>query len=49
MSSAIELDGVRQVFHVRDRQGRRQQFVALEGLDLSIRAGELSAEPCVRL
>ncbi|RNM16618.1 ABC transporter ATP-binding protein [Nocardioides pocheonensis] len=41
MSSAIELDGVRQVFHVRDRQGRRQQFVALEGLDLSIRAGEL--------
>jgi NitT/TauT family transport system ATP-binding protein len=41
MSSAIELSGVRQVFHVRDRQGRRQQFVALEGLDLSIRAGEL--------
>jgi len=40
MSSAIELTGVRQVFGVRDRQGRPQQFVALDGLDLSIRAGE---------
>ena len=40
MSSAIELAGVRQVFGVRDRQGRPQQFVALDGLDLSIGAGE---------
>jgi NitT/TauT family transport system ATP-binding protein len=41
MSSAIELAGVRQVFHVRDKGGRHQEFVALDDLDLSIRAGEL--------
>ena len=41
MSSAIELTGVRQVFNVRDKGGRPQEFVALEGLDLSVRAGEL--------
>src|SRR5215212_9361566 len=42
MSSEIELTGVRQVFNVRDKGGRRpQEFVALDGLDLSIRAGEL--------
>ena len=40
MSSAIELEGVRQVFHVRDKSGRPQEFVALDGLDLTIRAGE---------
>jgi NitT/TauT family transport system ATP-binding protein len=40
MSSAIELTGVRQVFQVRDKGGRPQEFVALEGLDLSVRAGE---------
>jgi NitT/TauT family transport system ATP-binding protein len=41
MSSDIELDGVRQVFNVRDKTGRPQEFVALEGLDLTVRAGEL--------
>jgi NitT/TauT family transport system ATP-binding protein len=41
MSTAIELTGVRQVFNVRDKRGRPQEFVALDGLDLSIRAGEL--------
>jgi NitT/TauT family transport system ATP-binding protein len=40
MSSAIELTGVSQVFHVRDKQGRPQEFVALDGLDLSVQAGE---------
>jgi NitT/TauT family transport system ATP-binding protein len=40
MSSAIELTGVRQVFNVRDKRGRPQQFVALEGFDLTVRAGE---------
>ena len=40
MSSAIELTGVRQVFSVRDRRGRPQEFVALDGLDLAVRAGE---------
>ena len=41
MSSSIELTGVRQVFNVRDKSGRPQEFVALDGLDLTIRAGEL--------
>ena len=41
MSSTIELTGVRQVFQVRDKGGRPQEFVALEGLDLTVRAGEL--------
>ena len=41
MSSTIELAGVRQVFDVRDAAGRRQQFVALDALDLTVRAGEL--------
>src|SRR3954470_15078534 len=41
MSSEIELSGVRQVFNVRDKGGRPQEFVALDGLDLTIRAGEL--------
>jgi len=41
MSSSIELTGVRQVFDVRDSRGRPEQFVALEGLDLTIKAGEL--------
>jgi NitT/TauT family transport system ATP-binding protein len=41
MSSTIELDGVRQVFNVRDERGRPQEFVALDGLDLTVRAGEL--------
>jgi NitT/TauT family transport system ATP-binding protein len=40
MSSAIELAGVRQVFNVRDKRGRPQEFVALDGLDLTVRAGE---------
>ena len=40
MSSAIELTGVRQVFNVRDKRGRPQKFVALDGLDLTVRAGE---------
>ena len=40
MSSAIEMKSVRQVFHVRDKSGRPQEFVALEGLDLTVRAGE---------
>jgi len=41
MSSTIELTGVRQVFQVRDKGGRPQEFVALESLDLTVRAGEL--------
>ena len=41
MSSTIELAGVRQVFDVRDAAGRRQEFVALDALDLTVRAGEL--------
>jgi len=41
MSSTIELKDVRQVFSVRDGRGRPQEFVALDGLDLTIRAGEL--------
>jgi NitT/TauT family transport system ATP-binding protein len=41
VSTAIELTGVRQVFNVRDRSGRPSEFVALDGLDLTIRAGEL--------
>jgi NitT/TauT family transport system ATP-binding protein len=40
MSSAIELTGVRQVFDVRDKHGRASEFVALDGLDLAVRAGE---------
>jgi len=40
MSSAIELAGVRQVFNVRDKRGRQQEFVALDGFDLTVRAGE---------
>jgi NitT/TauT family transport system ATP-binding protein len=40
MSSTIELSNVRQVFHVRDERGRPQEFVALDGLDLTVRAGE---------
>jgi len=40
MSSAIELNDVRQVFQVRDKRGRPQEFVALDGFDLTVRAGE---------
>ena len=40
MSSAIELSDVRQVFQVRDKRGRPQEFVALDGFDLTVRAGE---------
>jgi NitT/TauT family transport system ATP-binding protein len=40
MSSAIQLSGVRQVFPVRDKRGRPQQFVALDGMDLTVHAGE---------
>ena len=41
MSSRIELAGVRQVFDVRDKSGRPQQFVALDGLDLTVEPREL--------
>ncbi|HEY6934827.1 MAG TPA: ABC transporter ATP-binding protein [Marmoricola sp.] len=41
MSSRIELTGVRQVFNVKNASGRREQFVALDGLDLIVEAGEL--------
>jgi NitT/TauT family transport system ATP-binding protein len=42
MTSKIELQGVRQVFRVRsDDDGSPGEFVALEGLDLEVRDGEL--------
>lgn len=41
MSSRIELRGVRQTFWVRgDDDKRLREFVALDGLDLEVRAGE---------
>ena len=42
MTSKIELQGVGQVFRVRgEDDGRPREFVALEGLDLEVRDGEL--------
>jgi NitT/TauT family transport system ATP-binding protein len=42
MTSKIELQGVRQVFRVRgEDDGRPREFVALDGLDLEVRDGEL--------
>jgi NitT/TauT family transport system ATP-binding protein len=42
MSSRIELDGVRQTFLVKGDDDRRlREFVALDGLDLTVAAGEL--------
>ncbi|MCW2781458.1 MAG: transporter ATP-binding protein [Marmoricola sp.] len=41
MSAEIELSDVRQVFRVRGDEGREvQEFVALDGLDLTVREGE---------
>jgi NitT/TauT family transport system ATP-binding protein len=40
MSSRIELTDVRQVFDVRDASGRPQRFVALDGLNLTVEAGQ---------
>jgi NitT/TauT family transport system ATP-binding protein len=42
MSSQIELQGVGQVFHVRgDEDKRKREFVALQGVELTVKAGEL--------